>query len=155
MKRRLLLGVLTGMTCFGLLSCADESSPEAQIERLIGQFEHAVESATLRDAAELVADDYRDDHHGNKAAAMRSLFAFTRHQRALHLFTLIDSIDVDGEFAAAVVHAAVTRVPVESREALVSLNADLYRFDIALSAADGDWLIQTARWQRVGADFLR
>ncbi len=156
MRSRLLLGLLAGMACTGLVSCGEETSPEAQIEVLIGQLEHAVESGALTDAAELLADGYQDDYHPNKAAAMRSLFAYTRRQRSLHLFTLIDSIDVNDAMTAAqaVAHVAVTRVPVESVESLVSLNASLYRFDVGLTVVDGDWQFETAKWRRVGPGAL-
>lgn len=156
MRRRLILGLVAGLTCIGLMACAEQMSPEAQIEALIGQLEQAVESGALTDAAELLADGYRDDYHTNKAAAMRSLFAYTRGQRSLHLFTLIDRITVDDAATSAevVAHVAVTRVPVESVDALVSLNASLYRFDVGLSFFDGNWLFESAKWRRVGPGAL-
>jgi hypothetical protein len=52
---------------------------------------------------------------------------------------------------------AMTGVPVESLETLVSLKADLYRFDLQL-LNDDDWQIRRAAWQRtdpgslIGAD---
>lgn len=140
-----------------LWSCGSETSPEAQIERLLERLEQAVETRAVRDAADLLADSYRDDYHVSKAAAARALFAYTRSQRALHLFTLLDRIDLskDQSSAAAVVHVAVTRVPVESVDTLLSLNADLYRFDVELIDSDGEWRVATAKWRRVGTDWLR
>ena len=150
------IGVLGLVLAALLIGCADESSPEAQIRQLLDDFVEAVETRALRDATELLADDYHDRYHGNRAAAMRSLLAYTQRQRQLHLFRYVDGIDVEtgSSRARAVVYVAITRVPAETRETLVSMNAELYRFDIEMRVDDGRWRVVTAAWGRAGLSSL-
>ena len=51
--------------------------------------------------------------------------------------------------AEAVVYVAMTGVPIESMDALISLKADLYRFELGLVEDGGEWRIIRSRWERV------
>ena len=133
-------------------ACAGpQDTPEARVRQLIEGVEQAVESGSVKAAAELLHADYSDRWHPDRRAAARSLFGYLRRHDNIHLFTLIKSIAVaPAEDAAdAVVFVAMSGVPVESVETLVSVKADLYRFDVNLAVADGDWLVRSARWSRV------
>ena len=48
-----------------------------------------------------------------------------------------------------VVYVAMTGVPVESIDALISLKADLYRFELGLLEEGGEWRVIRSRWKRV------
>ena len=87
---------------------------------------------------------------------MRTLFGITQRHRGIHLFTLIKAVDlsVRQDSASAVVFVAMTGIPVESMEALISLKADLYRFHIGLVEEGDDWLILNSRWERVDPSAL-
>jgi len=87
---------------------------------------------------------------------MRTLFGITQRHRGVHLFTVIKTIDLmaQQDSADAVVYVAMTGVPVESMQALVSLKADLYRFDLELVEENGQWLVLSARWERVDPRLL-
>ena len=82
---------------------------------------------------------------------MRTLFGITQRHRDIHLFTVTKTIELtpQQDSATAVVFVAMTGVPVESMDALISLKADLYRFELGLAQEDGEWRILSSRWERV------
>ncbi len=125
---------------------------------MISAFEMAVENGSLKDASTLLGDEYRDQYHPSKAAAMRSLFAYTRRHRDIHLFTRIHEVEIDSNerLARAVVLAAMTGKPVDTEQQLLTLKADLYRFELSLAWDDGEhgWRIINSRWQRADLGLL-
>ena len=127
-----------------------DDTPEAQVRQLIDAMEQAVESGSVKDATGLLHSDYSDRWHPDRRAAARSLFGYLRRHDNIHLFTLIKSIVVtpSQDAADAVVYVAMSGTPVDSIEALVSVKADLYRFDVSLATLDGDWRVRSARWER-------
>jgi len=89
---------------------------------------------------------------------MRSLFAYTRRHRDIHLFARIHEIEIapDQRLAGAVVLAAITGKPVDTEQQLLALKADLYRFELNLARNDNEhgWHIISSRWQRADLGFL-
>jgi len=142
-------GLLLWLT---LAACdGDQPTAEDRVRALVGSMEESVEAGSIREAADLLHERYTDPRHQSKSAAMRTLFGVTRRHRAIHLFTLVRSVELTPrqDEATAVVFVAMTGVPVESMEALISLNADLYRFELGLVAEDGDWRVLRSHWERV------
>ncbi len=138
------------MLAVGLIACGDESTPEEQVRATIDGMAEAVEARSVQRSADYLHDDYSDQWHPNRRAAVQSLFGYLRGHSDIHLFTLVRSIDVSepGDSATAIVFVATAGVPVESLDALVSIKADLYRFDIEVVPADEHWQVAKARWAR-------
>ena len=112
--------------------------------------ESAVEQRSLDSVKELVDGDYKDEWNGNRRAALRALMFYFQGHQSIHLLTRVSDIRLsdDEKSASATVYVGMSGDPVEQSEALINLNADLYRFDIELIADDNDWLVSSARWQR-------
>jgi hypothetical protein len=140
-----------------LTACGEDPVPaEERVRALIGLMEDSVEAGSIRQAADLLHSRYTDPRHNGRAAAMRTLFGVTRRHRDIHLFTLVRSIELSPrqDAATAVVFVAMTGVAVDSLEALISLKADLYRFELGLVEEDGEWRILSSRWERVNPGSL-
>jgi hypothetical protein len=133
-----------------LAACGADPSPEDQLKAAIANFVDAVEDGEPRRAGEVLDPSYRDVRHSDKRGAIASLFWYTRQNRDIHVFTVVSdiAIDVASGTARTVVYAAMAGVPVESVETLVSIKADLYRFDVDWRAVDGTWRVVSGRWQR-------
>ncbi len=134
-----------------LAACGEpDDTPEEQVRQLIDAMEQAVEAGSVKEAAGLLHSDYSDRWHPDRRAAARSLFGYLRRHDNIHLFTLIRSITVtpSQDAADAVVYVAMSGMPVESVETLLSVKADLYRFDVSLAKLDRDWRVRSARWER-------
>ena len=141
-----------------LVSCGgDPAHPEERIGALIDAMEQAVEAGSLEQAAELLHPNYRDDTHPNKLAAMRMLAAYLRRHSGIHLFSMVDTIDLapGGAGATVVVYVAMSGVAVDSVATLARIRADLYRFDLELGLLEGDWRILHGRWQHADISMLQ
>lgn len=135
-----------------LAACAGEQpTPEERVRSVVAAMETAVEGGSMQQAAELLDSQYKDRWHTNRAMAIRSLLGLTRRHSNIHLFSVIKAVEVlpQGDAASALVYVAMTGIPVESIDALVSLKADLFRFEIQLKEADGEWRIVSSEWERV------
>lgn len=135
-----------------LAACGGEQDgPENQVRALIDAMEQSVEAGSVRQAADFLHAQYTDPRHTSRRAAMRTLFGITQRHRDIHLFTVTKTIELtpQQDSATAVVFVAMTGVPVESMDALISLKADLYRFELGLAQEDGEWRILSSRWERV------
>lgn len=133
-----------------LASCGTDTSPESQLRAAVDAFVAAIEEADPRAAGEILHSAYRDARHVDKRSAVASLFWYTRQHRDIHLFTVIRAIELDANAAAArtQILVAMAGVPIDSVETLVSVNADLYRFDIDWQQEDDTWQVSSSRWQR-------
>ena len=144
--------LLVAALCVLLSACGEQSPPEQRIRTLIGDLEQAVEAGEKRGLDAFLHASYSDPWHKNRLAAVSTLIKLMLRHRSVHLFTLTETVELDSATegrANAVVYVAMTGVPVESIDALISLKADLYRFDVGLIEEDGDWQILTSRWERV------
>jgi hypothetical protein len=135
---------------------ADDVSPEDAVRSTIAALEQAVESESIRDAAQYLHDDYTDTRHRNKRDAVATLFAYLHRHRSIHLFSITRSVLVtdDRTRADAVVYVAMGGVPIESLETAIALQADLHRFELTFRADDGEWLLISSEWRRASAGDL-
>ena len=141
--------------CLLLLGCADEGlSPEAQLRETIEAIASAMEAGEVKQVGENIADDYRDNRHPDKRSAIATLFWYLRQHRSIHLFTLVRSLQLDDsdQTARSVVMVAMAGMPIVSRDSLVSLSADLYRFDVTWRYEAGHWRVTGSQWQRATLD---
>ena len=140
------------LSLLALVSCSgDGPSAEDRVRTLIDNMAQSVEAGSVRQMDDFLHPRYSDRLHANRRAAIRTLFGLTRRHRGIHLFTLTKAVDLTSQqdAAKAVVFVAMTGVPVESVEALISLKADLYRFELDLVDEGDGWRILSGRWERV------
>jgi hypothetical protein len=151
--RALLLGLGLALVLAG---CGEDPPAEERLKAAIASVEAAVEEGTPREAGDVLHPEYRDDRHPDKRSALATLLWYTRQHRDIHLFTLIRDLELDenaGE-ARTTVLVAMAGVPLESVETVISVRADLYRFDVDWQLTDGDWLVTSSRWQRADLSSL-
>lgn len=141
----LLLAVLTAP----LIGCSDgERTPEEAVKAMI---DTAADAAERRDAGELlklIDEKYLDRRGQDRQQIAGLLRAYFFTHKNIHLFTRIENIDWLGEEQAAVtVYVAMAGSVIASIEALESIRARVYRFELGLVRhGDGDWLLQHADW---------
>jgi hypothetical protein len=150
--RKWLERILSVAALLTLAACSSEQDPvEARVRALIGQVEHSIENRSVREAVNYLHADYTDPRHIDRRSAGASLFGLVQRHRTIHLFSLIETVKPadDQASAEAVVYVAMTGVPVESIDALISLKADLYRFELGMLEEGGEWRVIRSRWERV------
>jgi hypothetical protein len=130
--------------------CSEESlSPEEQIKQTIEQAVEAAENRSAADLGELIDEKYLDQRglHKKKLTDLIRLMFF-KHKN-IFLFTRIESIDFpSANVANATVQVAMAGSIISDVNALASLRAKMYTFELVLIKTDEQWLLQQASWKR-------
>jgi len=126
-----------------LAACAGEpASPEAEIRALFERAESAIEARDVKPVKEMISERYADRRGRDKAALKGVLAGHLLGHRVVYLFVQVKEIEIASPDAArAVVVVAMTGVPVESAEALVTVTGQIYRIEVELVREDGDWRV--------------
>ena len=136
-------------------ACSKESNdPEEKIRQVITAIELAAEQKSATTVIEYLANDYNDKHHQKRQQVIRSLLGYFYRKKNIFLFSRISNIKLDPNDetkAEASVIMAMTATQVDAAEKLLTLKADIYRFDIKVSSIYGSWLITTGSWKKDSA----
>lgn len=137
------------LVAVSITGCGSDTTAEDRIRAVLSAAEQAVEERSTFDFSKHLTVNYKDKLHMNRRAAVRSLFGYFHQHRSIHLFTRIASLEIDNDLqtATAGVYVAMAGVPVESIDALLSMKADLYRFDLDLLLVKDEWKINYANWR--------
>jgi hypothetical protein len=128
------------------------SEPEAEIRAVLAAAEKAAEARDVGFFGDLIAAAYRDSHGHDRDALVGRVHGYFIANQRIELVTRVDEIVVEGADAArAVVHAGMLGRR-SGAELLDGIDADLYRFELELVNADGEWQIIGADWRRALGD---
>lgn len=141
------------LTAMLLLACGREDSPEKQIEKFVAAGEEAIEARKPRDLKELISGNYSDGHGRTRrdivALAARYLYA----NKNIHLLTRTDELIFPAPDTARLrIYAAMAGQNVSDLDALLNMQADLYRFDLDLVREEGEWKVIRADWRPAGLE---
>ena len=133
-----------------LFACsAPPGSPEQQIRELVAR---AVAAAEARDAGAvkaLISERYRDEQGRDKRAVGATVGFYLLRHHAIHMLTRVDELAFpEADRAEAIVFAGLAGNAIPSVDALSSMRADLYRFELELAREDGDWRVTRAGWRK-------
>ncbi len=146
----LLSSLLLLQACSG-----DEESAEAQIRSFV---DAGIEAAEKRDGGalqEMLHISYLDDRGYDRKQLAGLLRAYFIQHKNIHLFSKIDSIELINDSQAAVkLHVAMAGSVITDIDALSSLRARIYRFELDL-IKQGQWQLQRARWAPASTADLR
>lgn len=137
----LILGLLLAQ------GCSDDGSPEDRIRRLIDSAVQAAEDRNLDGLSDFMHPDFIDQQGNNRQQLARLLRAYFFRHKKIHLFTRIDSIEMlSANHASVSLHVAMAGTVIPDVNALSSLSASIYRFELQLIKQD-DWLLRHASWE--------
>ena len=130
-----------------LQACSDDSdAPDAQIRRFIDSAVQAAEARSVDGLSNLLHRDFTDQHGNNRQQIGRLLRAYFFRHKNIHLFTRIDDIEILAANQASVsLHVAMAGTVISDINALASLRARIYRFELRL-VRDDEWLLHHASW---------
>lgn len=139
-----------------LQACSgDGDSPEEQLQRFVDRGVQAAEARSADDLVELVARDYIDQQGHNRKQLGGLLRAYFLRHRNIHLFTRIDRIEIAAANQASLsLHVAMAGTVISDVDALASLRARLYRFELQLVREDDEWRLRHASWAPASLDSL-
>ncbi len=128
-------------------SCSDNAvSPQDEIRAYINLAVDAAENRDTDALAKLMHVNYSDQKgYGKKQLTGLLRGYFFRHKN-IHLFTKIDAIELLTANEAIVrMHVAMAGSAISDIDALSSLRAQIYRFELQLIKQD-EWLLRHALW---------
>ena len=137
-------------------SCSDSDiSPQDEIRAYIDSGVNAAESRNTDALAELMHGDYSDQKSYNKKQLTGLLRGYFFRHKNIHLFTKIDAIELLTENEAIVrMHVAMAGSAISDVDALSSLRARIYRFELQLTRQD-EWLLRHAFWEPASMNNLK
>jgi hypothetical protein len=128
---------------------AEPDSPEAAVRATLAAIERAAGERDVDALGDHVSDAYRDAHRNEKREVVQLAALHLLRNQAVYTFSRIQSLEVD-EPGRARVQALVALAgrPIPDAEALVTVRADLYRFDVRLAEEEpGVWRVVAADWK--------
>ncbi len=139
-----------------LVGCADPKSAEEQIRQMVAQGEAAVEAGSLTEVGSLISEDYRDEAGRTRRALEQLVAAYLLRHRSIHLLIQIHQIELEAsDDARMTLYVAMAGRPLAEAGQLLTVRADLLRFDLELRREEGQWRVTTSRWRRASReDFL-
>lgn len=140
-----------------LAGCGGEpDDPEARLRATMAEAERAVEQRAIKQAAGYISPEYHDDQGRTDEAVRQLLAGYMVRNRNIHLFSRIAEVQLDdnGKAAGVRLYVAMAGVPIRTVEALVSVRADLYRFDLRFIDGEEGWRLVGAVWQQASIDDL-
>lgn len=122
---------------------------------VLGALEAGAQARDVGALKEQVSEAYADGAGNDKRAIGALVGLHLLRNESIHLLTRIRSVELPEPGAArAVAVVAMAGVPIPGPEALSTLRADLYRFDLALREEDGVWRVTGAAWRPASIDEL-
>jgi hypothetical protein len=141
-------------TALALGACSSEpDSPEDAVRAALGAIEQAASARDVDGVRARISDGYKDARGNDKAAVVQVAAYHLLRNQAVYTFSVIRSVEIgadpdDPGAARADALVALAGTPIANAEALATLNADLYRFDVSLREEEpGLWRVVAASWQ--------
>jgi hypothetical protein len=146
MKSIFRIGLLIS-TALLMQACSEgRLSPEDQIRQFIEAGVQAGENRSVDNLSELIHLDYLDQKGFNRTQLGKLLRVYFFRHKNIHLFTRIDEIELLTENEASVrLHVAMAGTVISDVNALSSLSARVYRFELQIVKQE-EWLLRYASW---------
>jgi hypothetical protein len=132
------------------LACRKQAQPEARVRALLASVEAAVETGDVATVREALSPLFSGNENLDKPGAMAMLQLRLRARKQIFLLTRVMDVDaVPGQLAGAELMVAMAAVPIPGPEALPNLEADVYRFQLALEEdtdAPHGYRVKSAAW---------
>jgi len=134
-----------------LISCsgAETNSPEEQVRQTIESIKSHAENRSLSELMDHVSEQYNDHQGKDKTQIKRMIqLLFLRNQN-IHIFSRIQSIDIQENVAAVEISAAMASQATNlSNQNWIKANT--FHFSVLLKNADNDseWKVDSVSWRR-------
>jgi hypothetical protein len=153
---RTLRPLVAALLALLLAACGGPDTPEERARAFIDQVAESASERAWRAFDAYVADDYGDERGLDKAAVLGLVTRYILANQRIYVFKRVADLRVqDPAHVSAVVYAALAGQPVERVEDLAGMTADLYRFEIELTAtAGGAFQVTRGDWRPAQAQEL-
>jgi hypothetical protein len=142
--RKLVIAAILVLAC-----SAEPPSPEDAVRETLAAIESAAGERDAGAIGEHVSEAYRDARGNDKRAVLALATLHLMRNQAVYTLSRVASLElVTPDRAEARVYAALAGQPIPDPAALLTLRADLYRFDVVLREEQpGVWRVDSASWR--------
>lgn len=131
-----------------LAACAREAAgPEQQIRDWVRAMQDSAEAKDRSGLIDGISPSYVDARGNTRDDIDKRLRLYFFRADRIALLPHIDEINIIGETAAEV---SVTVGMARTKDSLLGIGADAYRFELELEQSDSEWKLISARWGELG-----
>lgn len=150
---RIVCFVVPLIVTFLLAACGPGDTPEDEVRLFVKAGEKAAEARDIGALKELVSERYGDDHQRTRRDIIAIAARYFLTNKNIHVFSRIDNLLFpEADKAELVLYVAMTGRNVSDLDALLNMQADLYRFDMKLVRENKEWQLVSAEWRSAEAD---
>lgn len=136
-----------------LCACSQGDSPEEQVRLYVKTGEEAAEARDIGSMKKLISENYSDERGRTRREIVAIAARYFFSNKNIHIFTRIGELTFPEEERALLqLFVAMTGQNVSDLDALLNMQADLYRFDMELALEDKEWKLIRAQWRQAGPD---
>ena len=139
-----------------LAACGSKETPEEQVKQFVAAGEEVFEARNIGDVKELISEKYNDELGRTRQDLVALSARYIFSNKNIHVLTRIGELTFPSENKALLqLYVAMTGQNVSDLDALLNMQADLYRFDMELVREGRQWKLLKADWRRAkGEDFF-
>lgn len=139
------------------VACSKSTTPEQRVREFLARSEQAAEQKDMRTLRGAVSERYSDGDGRDRRMIEGILRLYVLRHESIHLLTRIESIEFPKPREAHIgIYVAMAARPITNATQLAAFRANLYRFDLVLTAEDSEWRVLRADWRPAEpTDFIR
>jgi len=129
-------------------ACGPGDSPEEQVRLYVKAGEDAAEARNVGAIKTLISEKYSDAHRRSRREIIAIAARYFLSNKNIHIFTRIGELTFpEPDKAELLLYVAMTGQNVSDLDALLNMQADLYRFDMHLVRENKKWQLISAEWR--------
>lgn len=130
------------------VSCSSSTPPETIARKFIEASENAFEERDIFALKKLVSPQYGDSQNRSANEIISTAAAYIRSSGSIYVLTDLHTAEYVEERIQARLLAAFAARPIAEPALLAQMQADIYWFDIELTAESGTWKLTDAQWRQ-------
>jgi hypothetical protein len=141
---------VVALAAYLIFACSGEpDSPETAVRAALAAVEAAATERDVDGVKAQISDAYKDARQNDKQALVQLAALHLLRNQAVYTFSRIQALEIEPAGTAQVqALVALAGRPIPDAEALATVRADLYRFDVTLREEEpGTWRVVSAAWQ--------
>jgi len=135
---------------FSFLSGCHKEPEQEKVKRVIETVQKAAEEKEIKKITATISKSYSDAQGNNHAALHRMLIGYFYQFPKIAVYISNLTITVQNETATARFEAVLTSKGADPSPAILPESLGVYSFDVQFRKESGEWLVATAKWERVG-----
>lgn len=134
-----------------LFACHRETEQE-KVKAVITNIQKASEEKDVKQVLARLAKSYQDPQGFDRESIKALLVGyFFRHQK-VHAYIPDIAISIEGTSAKAEFQAVLTGGTAGSAANILPESLGVYAFDVSLRKEENEWMVVSARWNKIGED---